>query len=322
MDLSGLTISAINTASGGLQAYTITTAPGTMNPIGSVGTPQVVPLGDDDVQPVGSHGLHVSSNGNIYFGPGGTPGFSPSVFEMLNQPVGGIYSWTDLEPNNPASGQIHYEESATTAMVTYDGVFGWGTSNPNTFQLVLQVGPSFPLSTQGEGYQMSYVSGAITNPENWLVGYSPAGSSGDPGPVDISNTVVHTAPFDSPPLTLAGLNAPIQGQTANQIDLLTTNMGVGTLVHVGIVGLQSPGTALGFIGLLNNCHLHASIDVLVGPVVTFLPDLVWTPLTIPPSTSTSVVGFVFNVQAATLNAGGLNLQTRTSNGLRYVVGSQ
>jgi hypothetical protein len=233
---------------------------------------------------------------------------------MLNQPVvDGIYSWTDLAPNNPASGQIHYEESAISAMVTYDGVFGWGTSNPNSFQM------EFDFTT--DDWSITYGVLASTNPENWLVGYSPAGFSGDPGPVDISNTVVHTAPFDSPPLTLAGLNAPIQGQTANQIDLLTTNMGVGPLFHVGIVGLQSPGTPLGFIGLSDDCFLHASLDVLVGPVVTFLPDHVWTPLTIPPSTPTSFVGFAFNVQAATLNAGGLNLQTRTSNGLRYVVGS-
>lgn len=312
MDLSGLRLSGVNTGTPVNPAYAVVTGPGIANPIGSLGAPTMLPLGDDQVLPAGSLGLFVSSNCCIYVGSGGSSAFVPSVSTLLNQPVRGYYSWTDLNPNAPGSGRVWYEQAGQVAQITYDQVYGFGTTGQNSVQFVIDTGSGT--------FSITWGALAATNPQDWLVGYSPAGPSLDPGPVDLSATTLQTSPFDASPLSLAPLGLPVQGPVPSTFSVVTTNIGPGPVFHLGLIGLTSPGLSLGTFGFPGSCVLNANPDVVTGVGVAFGPNWNWNVLTLPASPP-SFVGFQFYLQAVTLDAGGINLASRASNGLRCVVGN-
>lgn len=312
MDLGGLQLTATNNGALTSPAYVVAAAPGVANPIGSLGPAMSLPLADDQVLPAGTLGLFVSSNCVVYFGPGGSAAFTPSVPTLLNQAPTGCYSWTDLNPAAPGSGLVWYEEAGAVAQITYDQVFGFGTTGRNSVQFVID---------RGSGdFRITWGMLSPTNPQPWLVGYSPGGPSLDPGPVDLSSTVVVTAPMDSVPLTLQPLGLPSQGPVAVPFNVLTTNIASLPAFHLGLIGLTSPNVNLGFLGFPGGCVLNASPDVIVDFSVAFAPQVNWTALVLPPSPP-SFVGFEFYLQAITLDAGGINLASRASNGLRCVVGN-
>jgi len=200
MDLGGMTVTGTVNGSN----YDVTVGPSTINPIG--GSAQALALGDDaqaDTASVGGTlGLHVGSNGWVAFGAGNSNGFSPSVATMLSNANTAIYAWTDLEPNNPASGQVWYEESGSVATVTYDGVFGWGTTDGNTMQFI--------IDTATGDYSIAFGTVSANNPEDWLIGRSPGGASPDPGPSDLSAAPFTVPVNDNPGLALDS-SAPIAG---------------------------------------------------------------------------------------------------------------
>ena len=134
MDLGGMKVTGTATATG----YDITTAPSGWTGPGLTAT--AMALGDDDFQDSasvgGTLGVWVGSNGNIALGGGNSTGFTPSVTTMLANPQTGIYAWTDLQPasGGGSNGDVFYEESGTVATVTYNGVDGWNTGDPNSIQ--------------------------------------------------------------------------------------------------------------------------------------------------------------------------------------------
>lgn len=312
MDLGGLQLWATNNGSPTNPRYVVTTAPGAANPIGSLGAPMALPLADDQVLPVGTLGLFVSSNCVVYLGPGGSAGFAPSVSTLLNQPPTGCYSWTDLNPAAPGSGQVWYEQAGPVAQITYDQVFGFGTTGRNSVQFVIDRGTG--------DFRITWGMLSPSNPQPWLVGYSPGGPSLDPGPVDLSTSVVVTASMDSMPLTLQPLGLPSQGPVAVPFQVLTSNITSLPAFHLGLIGLTSPNVNLGFLGFPSGCVLNANPDVIADFSVAFAPQVNWTALVLPASPP-SFVGFEFYLQAITLDAGGINLASRASNGLRCVVGN-
>ncbi|HEX5050198.1 MAG TPA: hypothetical protein VFZ65_00370 [Planctomycetota bacterium] len=308
-DLSGMMVIGTFNGSG----YTITTVPGPgFSPLIGLAP---VPLGDDASAPVGTLGMWVGSNGWLAQGPGNTTAPVPSIATFLNQPSPWLTAWTDLDPSNTAGGSVYYfEPSPGVAQATWYGVFGKGTTGPNYIQIT--------WDTVTRDWSIEYGALSLANPQFWLTGYSPAGPSADPGPSDVSTfgSPPHTiALFDQVPLTLASIGRPIQGLTAVPFNLVTTNIDPSAVLHLGIIGLQSPGLPLIGLGLPSDCFLHASIDATSGPQLFPIGSQNWTALTLP-ALPPSVVGFLFYCQAVTLTTSGLGPTTRVSNGVKCVVG--
>jgi hypothetical protein len=166
---------------------------------------------------------------------------------MLSNANEGLYAWTDLHSaSGGGGGDILYEENGTEATVTYLGVYGWNTGLPNTIQ--------FKWDTATGNWSIEFDGLNTSNPEDWLVGYSPAGPNLDPGATDFSalnpGGVLLTAPFDSSALELTG-NAPKTGSnwdlTTNYIDPISPvsitffGMAAATPIPFQAIGLNAPG---------------------------------------------------------------------------------
>ncbi|MEO6593296.1 MAG: hypothetical protein ABIP94_00925 [Planctomycetota bacterium] len=313
MDLSGRRLTATNTNTLAAPSYNITRVVAGLQPIGSVGAAAALVLTDDQVLAAGTLGLQVSSNCQIFNGPGGTSGFTPTVSTFLNGLPSYTSSWTDLNPAAAGSGQVFYEENPVSglAQITYNGVFGFATTGANTVQ--------FRINVVNGSFSITWGALATTNTQSWLVGFSPAGANIDPGPTDISATpLIHTFAVDNPGLGLACSNRPAQGGAWN---VTTTNIPANAFLHLRAIGLNRPGIPLGIIGFPASCTQLASpdvvfIDVLPSPAPS---SINWTVLSsIPPG----FIGFQVNAQAVTLVGAPLfNLNSRASNGLKGIVGA-
>ena len=248
MDLSGMTVTGVTNGTGG---FDVTTAAGTVAPIG--GSAVQLTLGDDDqidtADPAvgGTLGLFVGSNGWVAQGDGNSTTFAPTAALMLNNPSAAVYAWTDLQPNAAGSGQTFYEESGTVATVTYDGVFGWGTTDPNTIQIV--------LDTATGDFSITFGALGVANPEDWLIGQSPAGPNADPGSSDLTAGPISTASVD-----VIGLSFDCTVPFAGSIwDLTIENIDSGSPFAVFAFGnaAVNPGFDLGGIGA-PGCSLYTN----------------------------------------------------------------
>ena len=255
-DLGGQTVTGTWTGNG----YLVSTAAGSVAPVG--GSAVALALGDDDSIDTstagGTLGLWVGSNCWIALGGGNSNAFSPSVSTMLSNPAEAIYAWTDLRPlqaSGAGLGDVYYEENAGVATVTYLGVEGWNTGFPNTIQFIYD-------SNTGN-WSIEFEALNLTNPEDWLIGYSTAGSSLDPGATDLSALVgvpALTAGADSADLALTGNAA---GLGANW-DLTTDNIDPASPVAVTYLGDRAP-TSIPFsaIGLqAPGCDIHLATAVV------------------------------------------------------------
>ncbi|MFY9341706.1 MAG: hypothetical protein WAT39_04410 [Planctomycetota bacterium] len=309
MDLAGKKVIGTN----GGSTYTVTTVPGSgFSPLPGVAP---LPLGNDASIAVGTLGLVVGSNGWLARGPGNSTAPVATVPLFLNQPSSQISAWTDLDPSSPASGGVYYDEPTFgVGRVTYDNVVGFGTAGFNSLQITWNV--------MTNDWVIEFGALSTLNPTNWLVGYSPAGASLDPGPSDISTfggSPLTRPQADTLPLTLTANNRPIQGFTANTLTATVTNVDPTAIAHLGILGLLSPNLPLNSLGLPNDCFLHASPDVISGPHWFPFPSLTWNVLTLPAATPW-FLGLVFHAQSVTLDSSGIGPTTRVSNGLKYKVG--
>jgi hypothetical protein len=277
MDLSGLMITALSLGGtpGTGHVVTIGAGPGNFVP---GPTAVSIPLGDDAEAPAGTLGLYLGSNCWVSTGVGNSIGFTPSISTFLSQGEAEIAAWTDLQPNAAGSGLVYYEEAGTIATVTYDGVWGWNTMNPNTVQ--------FTYDTATGDYSIEFGVLATTNPENWLVGYSPSGPSVDAGNTDISAlTTFVGSPANVEALALTASGAPISTPALGSTVTYTTDnlieLGGGVFVGLNIVSVgQVPGGLdLGFLGAAG-CSAYVQALDLSQAMVGFTPTQSVT-LTIP-----------------------------------------
>lgn len=269
MDLSGLKIMAISAGGAPGTGHVITVLPGSSTFVPGP-TATSIPLGDDAEAPAGTLGLHLGSNCWVSTAAGNSVAFTPSIATFLNQGADAVHAWTDLQPNAAGSGLVYYEEVGTLATITYDGVWGWNTMNPNTIQ--------FTYDTGTGDYSIEFGALATTNPENWLVGFSPAGPSVDDGGLDISaqtTFVASSANVDSLSLTAAG--APIStASTGATVTYTTDNLiefGGGVYIGMNIISLSqaNPGLPLGFLGAPGCDALVNTLD-FTQAMVGFTPS--------------------------------------------------
>lgn len=310
MDLAGQQVRCVNGPTG----YTVTVQPSVLAPIGLL-DPGAVPLvlGDDDSTPAGTLGLEVFSNGQVARGAGNSTSWVPSTSTMLGNPAEAMYAWTDLQPNAAGSGEVTYEESGTLWQVTYDGVWLWNTNDPATIQ--------FRGNEATGTFIIALGVLGTTGPEDWLIGYSTAGASADPGGQDLTAAILFpftTSTADVLPLGLEGVGTPVLGAP---FDLTTTNIEPGAVFHLGIVGLTSVGLPLAFVFPTADpqCSVNASMDLVHGPDVVLggTGSFTWPGLDL---TGVSLIGFDLFFQSATLDLSVLSATTRTSNGIRATTG--
>ena len=310
-DLSGKIVTATQTTSG----YTITTQNGSGFSVPS--SASLLWLGNDDAVAAGTLGIYVGSNGWLARGPGNSTAPVPTVATLLNQPHAQISAWTDLDPSDPASGFVYYDEPAFgVGRATWDGVIGYGTYDPNSIQITWNV-------FTGD-FSIEYGVLSQNNLVPWLTGWSPGGPNLDPGPKDISTfgSNPHKITFfDVLPLTLTAIGRPVQGFAVAQFDATTSNIESTALLHLGFIGLQNPNLPLSFLGLPSDCVLQSSLDVLADNFLFPGPTRTWTAINLPALTP-SFSGFEFHAQSITFDNNGLGATTRVSSGLRCKVGLQ
>ncbi len=314
-DLANSALTMVNTGTG----YTILPGISPFIPPTPLASP--LTLGDDTETTVtlatsfpypggSTPALTVCSNGFVSAGPGNGTGYTPTATTMLNNPQAGWYHWHDFNPGAAGSGQVKFEQVGNLAVITFDGVFDFGgtsTASANTFQ--------FQFDTASGNVHMAWQSLSLAG-NGILVGYSPGGTSADPGSSDLSVRIPATFTLgaaDQLPLAL-GLSArPVIGTTVNWS---TTN--VPATSGLGILGLGFSAIVPGFdLTLLGapGCFQHVGVSATTA----FLPTggTGTVPLAIPNSAALAGVR-VFGQSLAldpTVNALGLV----TSNGLDVLV---
>ena len=309
-DLSNTDFTAIFSPTG----YTVSSAVGAgIIPPGAIGTPAVLVMGDDNQVAAGTLGIVVGSNGWVALGGGNSNGFGPTPGTMLSNPSTAVYAWTDLQPNNSGTGS--YEEDVATGRTrtTFDGVNGWNTPDPHFIQ--------FDFNVVTGDWQLRIGAVGFANPEDWLVGYSTAGPSADPGGIDLTLSSLfafNTQLADTVPLTLEGVGTPIIG---SPFMLTTTNIEPTAIFHVGIVGLTQVSVPLQFVFPTANpgCFLNASLDLVHGPDLVFggPGSHNWQGVDL---TGVGLLGFDLFFTSATLDLTILSDTTRTANGIKATTG--
>lgn len=253
--------------------------------------------------------LNVTTKGQIELtGPTTFIDFSPSPAEFVAWPNAMFCCWCDWDQTDPGSGLIWYEEAGGVAYVTWDGVHGFNSVAPSTFQ-----------------FQFDLASGAVTlvfgtmdttNPDAVLVGYTGAGGQLDPGSIDLS-TIGSAFVNDAEvlPMGMDAVGLPALGNLSFGFNAFN----VPQLLPVGFIYfgdfVLNPGIDLGFIGMAGcNAYTNANIGTFSFPAIGGSGI---APLPIPNN-----LAFV----GATLSAQALALSTLTtlnlvaSNGVQFTVG--
>ena len=155
----------------------------------------------------------------------------------------------------------------------------------------------------------------------YLVGYSPGGTSLDPGSIDLSpiaagTATIQTGATDIVPLRLTASSRPVLGTNWN---LNVINIPATTVFGVNFWGVADPGiTDLFFLGM-PTCQLRATTDVIAGPWLPSAGSYAYTFAL--PATPPSLVGFQLFAQAATFDAVPVNaFGAITSNGIKGTLG--
>ena len=316
MDLSGQRITGTATATG----FDITLGPGPGFDV-PLGSSLLVGVGDDTVVDSttvgGTLGMFIGSNGWMATAAGNTSNWAPTGARFSANPAAAAYAWTDLQPNATGSGGIYYDEIGAVARVTYDGVFGWGTTAGNSIQIT--------INTVNDDFTIEFGDLSTTNPENWLTGYSNGGPVVDPGSIDItaaaplSITQVTNVVLD---LALDAIGRPVQGASNVAFEVTTSNIPASAISHLAILGLTTPAAPLDAVGL-PGCFLNATLvnlDLQIG--VGASGNYTWTALTLPAGPM-FFNGFEFNVQSVIFGTRAnsfLDMGALTSNGLACTIG--
>jgi hypothetical protein len=304
---------------------------GTTTFVNPPATATTLTLGDDDEATVTLTGtlnypggattsLTVCSNGFVSAGANNGTNFFPDFLEHLEAPDACWRSWLDNDVTQAGSGQVKFHQTATIAYVTYDNVYSFGSTDQNRFQF------QFNKSNGNVHILWQNMAGAANN---ILVGFSPGGSSADPGSVDLSAvlpTQFTTGP-DIQPLTLTAAPRPVStATTGTTVTFTTSNMpaaapGVFVGLHIFSLGATpAPGLDLIVIGA-PGCFAHvttiASSTALVGATSTLTASLA-IPAGVPGGTtiySQSIALFPPNSLPGGLNAFGL----LSSNGIASII---
>jgi hypothetical protein len=282
------------------------------------GTATVLPLIDDSVTMVTLAGafpfpggsttsLEVCSNGFVSAATGNGASFTPTAAAWLGsvQPRWG--TWHDFNPAAAGSGQIKFHESGNVSYVTWDGVYSFGTTNPNTLQL------QFDRSTGNVTYVWPTI---VATGSAWLVGYAATGPNNDAGNRDISATLPATFRNSADNAQALALASTLP-QLGTTLTFTTTQYPASSLLGLQILSLThiDPGVPLDPIGM-PGCFQHAGLDVMY----VMLPVLQQSTYAMAIPNNPSLIGFQMTGQSVAFVNGVNTAGLVTSNGLAITCG--
>lgn len=326
-DLNGATIRMIRTPTG----YVISNAPpAVIAPVSS--TAFMVAHGDDTVHIVPlsapmpiAIGLHPTNNGATSYLSICSNGritlslvdngisWTPAVPTFLNWSFNEVCAaWHDYNPSAPGSGKIWFEEVGGVAYVTWNGVYSYGTTIPDTFQVQCDIASG----------NITIVYQNISNAGNgYLVGYKVGLVATDPGSTDLSATLGPTFPiFDNgAPLTLS--NEGLPGVGNQWFEMRFTNIPPlslqPSLLCIG-TPVINPGIPLVAIGM-PGCSAYTIPDLAMLTTPPAIMGRAWMFLQIP--NNQALLGAVLGIQGLALSPD-TPLNLVASNGLRILIGPQ
>lgn len=256
--------------------------------------------------------LNVCTKGFITPAPVGTIDWSPTFAELLAATQTTFACWHDYNHGAVGSGLITYEEVGGIAYATWNGVYSFTTTAPNTFQF------QFELATGNVTLVMGSFAGAASV-DQIVVGYSVGGPSPGVAPTDLSAltgaiTVADT--FVGPNLALAANGLPSLGNANFRLD----TSAVPNVAPIGILffGDTQVGIPLDFIGAPGcSGYTNANLTSLTFPVA--FPAATGG-ISLPIPNSAGLIGLSLTCQSAAFTL--LNqLGLVTSNGLRFTIGN-
>ncbi len=251
--------------------------------------------------------LEVCSNGFVSVATGNAAPPTPVVTTWLGslQPRWG--TWHDFDPSPAASGKVKFQRVGSIAYVTWDGVFSYGTTTGNTWQL------QFDLSTGNVTYAWQSMSHAGIG---LLVGYAAGAPNNDAGNRDISATLgatFRTSDQNLQPLAMSG-GLPVLGTT---VALTTTNYPSTSTLGAVVESLvqHNPGLDLGSFGM-PGCRQYLNADVTAIMLLNGGPAIYNQGL----PNSNSLMGVRFLAQAFVFAPGANATGVIASNGVALVLG--
>jgi hypothetical protein len=255
--------------------------------------------------------LNVTTKGQIEVAPAinGIIDFTPTPAELLASARTTWALWHDYDQTDTGSGLILFEEVGGVAYFTWNGVHGFSTSTPNTFQF------QFTIAT-GDVRLVINQMGSFAAPDAGVLGYSVGGASIDPGASDLSAlTGAITVNDVGDGVALGADSAPFLGNAA--FNLVSTNVPTVAPVALQFFGTTAlnPGLDLTFLGM-PTCFAYTSGDLGAG---TFLVAGGTGAFTLSIPNSTPLIGVSLSTQSVvftTATAFGL----ATSNGLVFTLG--
>jgi len=251
--------------------------------------------------------LEVCSNGFVSPVTGNGSAYTPTAAAWLASPQPRWGTWHDFNPAATGSGKVKFEQIGTVAYVTWDGVYSFNTTTPNTWQL------QFDLVT---GF-VTFVWPNVTSSGNaWLVGFAGAAPNDDLGIFDLSVLVpatFRTSSYNALPLALAS-TLPQLGTT---LTMTTSQFPPTSLLGIQLVSFTAidPGIELGFLGM-PGCYVHAGTDAMYA----LLPSGGQAQWQLPVPNNPSLMGAQLAGQSAAFAPGANTGGLITSNGVLLTIG--
>lgn len=251
--------------------------------------------------------LVVCSNGFVSPVTGNGTAFTPTAATWLTsvQPRWG--TWHDFNPAASGSGAVKFEQIGNIAYVTWDGVYSFGTTSPNTWQL------QFNLSTGAVTFAWPSI---VSSGNAWLVGYAGAAPNSDLGSMDLSVALAGTFRTWNDNVEALALTStlPVLGTTAV---LTTTNFPAAVVVGAQAVSLVqfNPGIDLTSAGM-PGCFRLTNLE----SVVVVLPAGGQTTSSIAIPNSFAYMGLPLNCQTWGLYPGINATGAINSNAVRMIIG--
>lgn len=252
--------------------------------------------------------LVVCSNGFVSVAVGNGTAPTPTASDWLNSSHPRWGSWHNYDPSAASSGQVKFEQQGSVAYVTWDGVFSFGSTSANTWQL------QFDLPTGNVIFVWQSMSGTGNEV---LVGYAHTAPNADLGSMDLSIALpitFSTTTQNFPGLTLSA-TAPQLGST---LTLTTTEYPQASVLGIQVLSFirHDPGidlTPFGMPGCLQFVGNEATAVVLpVGGQSAF---------SAPIPNDTGFMGIVITSQTFALSPGANSLGLVSSNGVALALGT-
>jgi hypothetical protein len=251
--------------------------------------------------------LEVGSNGYVSTATGNGVGYTPTAGGWVASPQPRWGTWHDFNPNAPGSGKVKFEQIGSIAYVTWDGVYSYGTSAANTWQL------QFDLTTGNVTYVWQTM---VSSGNAWLVGYTGGGANNDMGSIDISIALPGTfrnSADNASPLALAS-TVPTLG---SNLTFTTTNFPASSVLGIQILGITrfNPGIDLSVIGM-PGCFAFESLDAMY----LLFPVAQQATYTMPIPNNPVLMGFQMTGQSAAFVNGVNSAGMVSSNGVAITLG--